>query len=120
MKIAIACDGNQVSGHFGHCEAFSLYTIESGNVTEQIRLQNPGHKPGFLPVFLAENGANVVISGGMGATAIELFNGKNIDVITGATGEIDAVAKSYIDGKLVSTGSVCTEHKHQDECGNEH
>jgi hypothetical protein len=23
----------------------------------------------------------------------------------------------YLDGKLESTGSICHEHEHQDECG---
>lgn len=30
MKIAVACMGTQVSGHFGHCETFTLYDTENG------------------------------------------------------------------------------------------
>jgi len=28
MKIAIAADGNVVSGHFGHCEGFQIYDVD--------------------------------------------------------------------------------------------
>ena len=50
MKIAVANDGNYVSQHFGHCEGFNLYFIESNAVTYKRFVPNPGHKPGFLPL----------------------------------------------------------------------
>lgn len=37
------------------------------------------HKPGFLPNFLADRGVEVIISGGMGGRAIDLFNERNIN-----------------------------------------
>lgn len=45
---------------------------------------NPGHRPGFLPVFLVEKGVKVIISGRMGQGAIDIFNEKGIEVITDA------------------------------------
>ena len=81
-------------------------------------IANPGHKPGFLPNFLNDMGVKVVISGGMGGGAIEIFNEKNIEVITGATGEAKAAVEAYVAGNLKSTGSVCNEHEHHGECGN--
>ena len=68
-------------------------------------------------LFRSDHGANVVVSGGMGGGAINIFNEKGIDVITGASGSVDDIAKSYIEGTLVSTGSVCHEHQHAGECG---
>jgi predicted Fe-Mo cluster-binding NifX family protein len=121
MKIiAVASDGADVSEHFGHCESFTLFQTEDNQIKGKEVVPNPGHKPGFLPVFLAEKNASVIISGGMGGGAIDLFNEKNIAVITGATGDAENAVKSYLEGKLVSSGSVCHNHIHEKECGDSH
>lgn len=117
MKIAIACDGNNVSGHFGHCEGFTVYDIFDGKVKEASFLENPGHKPGFLPVFLGEKGINAIIAGGMGEMAQTLFGQNNIEVVVGASGDIDDVIASYLSGSLVSAGGVCEGHEHAGSCG---
>ena len=78
IKIAIASDGTNVAEHFGHCEAFTLFDADNGQIVKEERIPNPGHKPGFLPIFLHEQGVTVIISGGMGGGAITLFNEKNI------------------------------------------
>ena len=117
MKIAVASDGKQVSQHFGHCEGFTIFNIENNEIKGNEFVQNPGHRPGFLPVFLHEKGANVVISGGMGGGAVDLFNEKNIEVVVGASGECETAVKSYLNGTLKSTDSVCHEHQHADGCG---
>ncbi len=117
MKIAIASDGKAVTEHFGHCQGFAVFTAEDAKITKEEFLPNPGHRPGFLPVFLHEQGVNVIISGGMGGGAIDIFNDKDIEVITGASGDAKTAASNYIQGKLKSTGSVCHLHMHADECG---
>ena len=116
MKIAIATDGDKVSGHFGHCEGFSMYEISQGKVLGHEFEPNPGHRPGFLPVFLKEKGADVIISGGMGATAQQLFTDNGIQVIVGASGNCSDIIEDYIKGNLESTGAVCEEHAHEGHC----
>ncbi|SHK40091.1 NifB/NifX family molybdenum-iron cluster-binding protein [Paramaledivibacter caminithermalis] len=116
MKIAIARDGNYVSEHFGHCEGFEIAEVEDKNILKREFLPNPGHKPGFLPKYLSEKNVNVIIAGGMGATAQELFTRNNIEVIVGARGELDAIIKDYVDGNLKSTNAVCREHQHEGHC----
>ncbi|WP_026894768.1 NifB/NifX family molybdenum-iron cluster-binding protein [Clostridiisalibacter paucivorans] len=116
MKIAIASDGKMVSGHFGHCKGFAMYDVEDNKVMNTSFIENPGHRPGFLPVFLKEKGANVIISGGMGETAQDLFYEHGIDVVVGANGNCDNIVESFINGELKSTGSVCTEHMHEGHC----
>lgn len=116
MKIAVASDGAVVAQHFGHCESFTIWEIEDNQVVSTTTLLNPGHKPGFLPVYLDEQGVNVIIAGGMGAGAVDIFNARKINVITGAQGSIKEVIQNYLNGDLISSGSVCHEHQHQDEC----
>lgn len=117
MKIAAACEGNFITEHFGHCENFMIFDVENNKIIASNSVPNPGHKPGFLPNFLNGLGVNVIMSGGMGGGAVDIFNELNIEVITGASGDAKAQAEMYLSGKLKSTGSVCHEHQHKDECG---
>lgn len=116
MKIAIASEKTMVTEHFGHCENFNIYEVEKGNIIRNTSIPNPGHKPGFLPNFLNDMGVNVIISGGMGGGAVDIFNEKGIEVITGVRGCAEAAVKSYLKGELKSSGSICREHLHHDEC----
>lgn len=119
MKIAVACMGTQVAGHFGHCENFSIYESADGKISSSNSIPNPGHRPGFLPNFLGDMGVEVIIAGGMGGGAVEIFNERNIEVIIGAEGDAGAAVGSYLRGELKSTGSVCHEHEHEhsEGCG---
>lgn len=117
MKIAVASEGKMVTEHFGHCEGFTIFEVQDNKIIGKKFIANPGHRPGFLPNFLNDKGVNVIISGGMGGGAIEIFNEKGIEVITGASGDAEATVQNYVKGNLKSTGSVCHEHQHADECG---
>ena len=117
MKIAVASEGKIVTEHFGHCEGFLIFETENDKITQSEMVANPGHRPGFLPNFLNDLGVNVIISGGMGGGAIDIFNEKNIEVIVGASGDAKTAAEAYLKGELKSTGSVCHEHQHSDACG---
>ena len=117
MKIAVAGEGKNVTEHFGHCVNFLIYSVENGNITNEESIPNPGHKPGFLPNFLADRGVNVIISGGMGGGAVDIFNERNVEVVVGASGDAKTAVLNYLKGELKTTGSVCHEHQHHDECG---
>lgn len=116
MKIAVACMGKQVGGHFGHCENFTIFEAKNGKIASENSIPNPGHRPGFLPNFLGDMGVEVIIAGGMGG-AVEIFNERRIEVIVGVEGDARAAVESYLRGELKSTGSVCHEHAYEDECG---
>ena len=116
MKIAVASEGNRITEHFGHCEGFAIFEAENNRIKSKEFIPNPGHRPGFLPVFLYDKGVNVIISGGMGGGAVDIFNEKGIEVIIGASGEAEKAVNDYLLGKLKSTGSICHEHQHADEC----
>ena len=116
MKIAVASEGNMVTGHFGHCQQFLVFDEVDGKIVSEVALKNPGHKPGFLPNYLNDQGVKVIISGGMGGGAIDIFNEKDIEVVIGAQGESKDMVLRYLAGNLKSTGSVCHEHSHSDDC----
>lgn len=116
MKIAVASENNMVSQHFGHCQSFNIYDVKDEKIISSKSIANPGHRPGFLPKFLNEMGVNVIISGGMGNGAVEIFNENEIEVITGAKGNPDEAANNYLKGTLKSTNSICNEHEHIGSC----
>ena len=109
MKIAIPTDKGQVSAHFGHCEHFTIYYVDESQkkVISKDVIDNPGHEPGFLPVFLAKHNVNCIIAGGMGSRAKQLFDQNNIQTITGASGIVDEVIQEYLAGNIVSKGNYC-------------
>ncbi len=117
IKIAVASDNGQVAGHFGHCEGFMIFETESNGIAKVETFPNPGHRPGFLPNFLNDLGVKVIIAGGMGGGAIDIFNEKKIEVIVGASGDATKAVEQYLAGSLKSTGSVCHEHQHHGSCG---
>ena len=117
MKIAVASEKEMVTEHFGHCEGFMIFDAENNQIVKSETVANPGHRPGFLPNFLADRGVNVIISGGMGGGAVEIFNERNVEVVVGPSGDAKASVEAYLKGSLKSTGSVCHEHQHHDECG---
>ncbi|NMA48262.1 MAG: dinitrogenase iron-molybdenum cofactor [Tissierellia bacterium] len=118
MKIAVASENGMVTEHFGHCQGFMIFDTKNNKIANKETIANPGHRPGFLPNFLNDMGVNVIISGGMGNGAIDIFNGKDIEVIVGASGSAKVAVEDYLKGFLKSTDSVCHEHKHHDECEN--
>ena len=124
MRIAVAAMGHNVAQHFGHCQTFILFDTENGKIVSEDSVPNPGHKPGFLPNFLGDKGAEVIISGGMGGGAVEIFNERNIEVIIGIQGDARTAVETYLRGELKSTGSVCHHHDHEHEeghnCGDHH
>ena len=117
MKIAVACLGDQVAEHFGHCEGFAIYETIDDVIIAKGMTPNPGHKPGFLPNFLADMGVELIIAGGMGGGAVEIFKERNVRVITGAKGDCLNAVNAYCAGRLQSSGDVCHEHQHSHEDG---
>jgi len=108
MKIALAAEGNILSGHFGHCSSFSVYEIESGNVKFVEKLTPPPHEPGVIPEWLSGCDINAVLTGGMGRKAKEIFESKGIEVIDGLVpDELDKIADDFAKGKLAKGTSTC-------------
>ena len=116
-KIAIAQDGSLVSQHFGHCMSYALFNLEDGKMTRLPDLENPGHEPGKLPRLLAAEGVNVIIAGGMGPRAIDLFEENGIEVILGVSGDLGLAAEAYANGTLTAGASACSHDDHA--CGGE-
>ncbi len=109
MRYAVPVTGGMMSPHFGHCEQFAFFDVdEQKKITHQEFIDSPKHQPGLLPVWLAEQGASIVIAGGMGPSAIELLQQHGIDVVLGAV-ETDSekAVLSHLSGGLATAENIC-------------
>jgi len=82
--------------------------VENQDIKKKEVLEPPPHEPGVLPGWLHELGVGVVIAGGMGQRAIELFAQKGIKVVTGALGGgPEQLVRQYLTIILVTGENVC-------------
>ncbi|HMA76363.1 MAG TPA: NifB/NifX family molybdenum-iron cluster-binding protein [Candidatus Krumholzibacteriaceae bacterium] len=109
MRIAVSTDGSQVAPHFGRCEKYTIFDVEDSKVEAREVVESPGHAPGAIPAFLKEKGCTLIIAGGMGRRAKDLFRQADIDWIVGVRGEVDSVINDYLSDTLEVGESSC-EH----------
>ena len=108
MKFAIPLAEGKLTAHFGHCQEFALVEVEDKEIKKKETLVPPPHEPGVLPKWLHDQGANVIIAGGMGARALDLFAQNDIKVIVGASAlSPEELVKQYLDNSLQTGGNVC-------------
>jgi ATP-binding protein involved in chromosome partitioning len=108
MKIAIPVADGRICAHFGHSEQFALIEVEDNEIKSKEMLIPPAHEPGVLPRWLHEQGANVIITGGMGQRAQMLFAQNDIKVIYGvASGEPEELVRQYLNNTLDAGDNIC-------------
>ena len=110
MKIAIPVAGGQLARHFGHCEEFMLFDVdaEAQTISASETVASPPHQPGLLPQWLKELGAEMIIAGGMGRRAHDLFARSGIEAIAGVSkNDPQAVVEDYLAGNLEVGENLC-------------
>ena len=110
MRIAIPVADGKLAAHFGHCEEFALIDVDLDNkeIQGQELLTAPPHQPGLLPPWLAERGAEMIIAGGMGVRAQQLFTAHDIVVHVGAPAQSpESIVQAYLSGDLETGANLC-------------
>jgi len=110
MKIAIPLTDGRLSTHFGHCDEFVLFEVDRDGkeIINKTVLASPGHQPGMLPRMLHEQGTDLIIAGGMGQRAQQLFTQNGIDIVTGAGPETpEVLVEAYLNGTLEPGENIC-------------
>jgi len=83
-------------------------TDEQNSIVSKTMLTPPPHEPGVLPAWLHEQGADVIIAGGMGSRAQQLFTQNNITVVVGAPAEQpEQLVAAYLSDTLETGDNVC-------------
>jgi len=110
MRIAIPVSEGKLSQHFGHCDTFAIFDTD-GDATQTEKREDltpPPHEPGVLPAWLHGEGVNVIIAGGMGQRAQQLFARNDIEVVIGATnGSLEELVSAYLGGTLETGDNIC-------------
>ena len=108
MKFAIPTLNNQLTAHFGHCEKFAIVDVEDTKVIKEEFIVPPVHQPGVYPKFLADQGVHVIIAGGMGQKAQDLFVQNNIEVHMGVQdGSPTELVEQYLNDQLQTGQNLC-------------
>ncbi len=110
MRIAIPIVQDKLSLHFGHCDQFAIFDIDD-NLKKVINRNNiipSSHAPGILPKWLHENNVNIIIAGGMGQRAQQLFAQNDIEVVIGAaTDSPEELVSAYLGNTLETGDNIC-------------
>lgn len=120
-KIAVPSKGGMVDEHFGHCEAFTIFTVDQANaVTGRESFTPPpqcGCKSNLIST-LVSMGVSVLVAGNMGEGAVMRLRQSGIQVFRGNTGPVETVMADYLAGKITDRDELCQHHGH--ECGHLH
>jgi predicted Fe-Mo cluster-binding NifX family protein len=120
MRIAVSAANQNgldslVSEHFGRCPCFILIDVEGQEIKAVLSVDNPyygNHSPGQVPAFISSQGADVMLTGGMGGRAVAFFQQYNIEAATGASGTVRQALQSYLGGELRGVEPCAGNHDH--------
>ncbi|MDX8336763.1 MULTISPECIES: NifB/NifX family molybdenum-iron cluster-binding protein [Cetobacterium] len=105
MKIAVVCENNKISQHFGRAEGFYVYDSSKKEYHE-----SNGH--GTIPNQLKELGVEFVACGGIGEGALNNLKSLDIKVFSGLEGFCDDIADGFFKQILVTGNAGCNSHDH--------
>ena len=131
MKIAIPSAEGKLCAHFGHCEIFTfveinpetkeILSIETASPEEGISCQSAS--------WLAQQGTNIVLAGGMGGRPMMLLAQNGVQVVSGCPElEIRELVTAFMEQSLVTGENSCGHGNHSchghaeghHQCGGHH
>jgi len=93
-----------LGAHFGHCDLYTVVTVENGTIEKVEVIPNVPHQQGgcMAPVqHLAGNGVNQLIAGGMGLRPLMGFNQVGIEVYFGGEARtVGEAVQAMLAGQL--------------------
>jgi len=106
--FAVPTTNGELTQHFGHCEKFAIIETDNDKIVKEEYVVPPLHQPGVYPKYLADWGVHVIIAGGMGQKAQELFAMNNIEVYLGiAEDSPQKLVQYYLDEQLQAGDNLC-------------
>jgi predicted Fe-Mo cluster-binding NifX family protein len=116
QKIAVTADmdhglDSPVSGHFGHCKAFIVSTVEDGEIVKVEAVPNMSHTSCAEPVNrLASLGVNVLITMGMGMRPFMHAQQVGLTVVRSDNATVGDAVQAYLNGvaELMNREGLCS------------
>ena len=116
MRIAVTYENGEIFQHFGRTEHFKLYDIEDGTITNEQIAETGGSGHGALAGFLRSAQVDALICGGIGPGAQMALAEAGITLYGGVSGNADAAAKAFAEGRLAyDPDAHCDHHDHAGE-----
>jgi predicted Fe-Mo cluster-binding NifX family protein len=121
MKIGIPSMGERgldeaVGQHFGMVPFYTLYDTETEQVSVIPNTSSHMGGVGYPPEMLHKVGIDVLVCGGLGSRAVQMFEERGIRVFVQASGTVKDALEMYGSGRLpeASDENACREHGHGD------
>jgi predicted Fe-Mo cluster-binding NifX family protein len=118
MKIAVPTRGTNVDDHFGHCEMYTIFTVdENKKIISLETLPSPqgcGCKSNIGSI-LENKGVKVMLAGNMGGGALNVLLHHGIEVFRGCSGDVRSVTEAFLSGIIADSGESCQHHQHHGE-----
>jgi len=118
MKIAVPTRGNVVDDHFGHCESYTVFTVDDNHQIKETEIfpspQGCGCKSNIAAI-LKDQGVSVMLAGNMGNGALNVLTNHGIDVFRGCSGNVQELTREFLFGKITDSGQGCRAHEHHGE-----
>ncbi|MEG1762439.1 MAG: NifB/NifX family molybdenum-iron cluster-binding protein [Bacteroidales bacterium] len=119
MKIALPTRESKVDDHFGHCEYYTIFTINDDHtIATKENMPSPegcGCKSNIAPI-LASKGVSIMLAGSMGMGAVNVLANSGIKVYGGCSGNVEEVVKNFLAGKITETDVHCAGHEEGHVC----
>ncbi len=120
-KFAIPTVDGKSCAHFGHCQSFAVVEVDGADLGIMNFMDPPAHQPGTYPRFLADQGVSIVIAGGMGQMAQNLFQQNNIEVHMGVgVEEPHFLVEQFLRNELQTGDNLCNHGSDDHEPNCEH
>lgn len=113
MKIAVTYENGEIFQHFGHTSQFKVYHSDGKSILDSKVVDTNGSGHGALAGFLANEGVDVLICGGIGGGAIQALGEAGIQIFGGVSGDADSAVQALLAEQLEYNPNVrCSHHDH--------
>lgn len=113
MRIAVTYENGEIFQHFGHTEAFKIYDVENGVITNAYVAETNGSGHGALAGMLSELNVDVLICGGIGGGAQMALAQAGILLYGGVHGDADKAVEALLaDSLTYDPEAKCDHHGH--------
>lgn len=107
MKFATPYENGEICQHFGRAPQFKIFEVTPQGVQEAVIVDTQGSGHAAISEFLAAQGVQAVLCGGIGHGALVALAQLGIDVVPGVSGNPDEAIQQLIDGTLQPAGMGC-------------
>ncbi len=112
MRIAVSASGDSLDSNvdprFGRCAYFIIVETEGNEIISHDIVSNQAVQAmrgaGIQAAqAVANEGAEVVVTGNIGPNAFDVLSKTGIKIITGVSGKVKEAVKKYLEGELKET-----------------